>query len=67
MIFGLEYLHKKDIIYRDLQPGNIMVDEKGYMYIIDLGTAKNIKKSGKHSGRTFTIIGTPHYMAPEII
>lgn len=43
-----------------------MVDSKGYMYMIDMGTAKILKQS-KHPGRTFTIIGTPHYMAPEII
>jgi cGMP-dependent protein kinase 1 len=37
---------------------------KGYMKLIDMGTAKFLKGKG---GRTFTIIGTPHYMAPEII
>ena len=36
------------------------------MFVIDLGTAKIIG-AGKHPDRTFTIIGTPHYMAPEII
>lgn len=41
-----------------------MVDEKGYIKLIDMGTAKFLKGKG---GRTFTIIGTPHYMAPEII
>ncbi len=41
-----------------------MVDEKGYLKLIDMGTAKLIKNK---NGRTFTIIGTPHYMAPEII
>lgn len=35
------------------------------MYLIDLGTAKPLSKSKNY--RTFTIIGTPHYMAPEII
>lgn len=62
----MEYLHTRNIIYRDIKPENIMVDSKGYMYMIDMGTAK-ILKQGKHPGRTFTIIGTPHYMAPEII
>jgi len=37
----------------------------GYTYLIDLGTAKPLSKS--RNFRTFTIIGTPHYMAPEII
>ena len=41
-----------------------MVDEKGYMRLIDMGTAKFLKGKG---GRTYTIIGTPHYMAPEIL
>lgn len=40
-----------------------MVDHQGYIRLIDMGTAKFLK--GK--SRTFTIIGTPHYMAPEII
>ncbi len=40
---------------------------KGYLKLFDLGTSKILK--GKHGvgNRTFTIIGTPHYMAPEVI
>lgn len=41
-----------------------MVDEKGYLRMIDMGTAKFLNQK---SIRTYTIIGTPHYMAPEII
>lgn len=66
MILCLEYLHGRSIVYRDLKPENIMVDVTGVMYMIDMGTAKLLNKT-KTVGRTYTIIGTPHYMAPEII
>lgn len=42
MILGMEYLHSKGIIYRDLKPENIMVDHNGNMFMIDMGTAKDI-------------------------
>jgi cGMP-dependent protein kinase len=66
MILSIEYLHNQKIIYRDIKPENIMVDEKGYIKLIDMGTAKILSVNYGVS-RTFTIIGTPHYMAPEII
>lgn len=67
MILTLEYLHLQNIIYRDVKPENFIVDAQGYLKLFDLGTAKILK--GKHGvgNRTFTIIGTPHYMAPEVI
>lgn len=61
LIVILEHLHERDIIYRDLKPENVMVDEDGYTKLIDFGTAKIV------NGRTYTIVGTPHYMAPEVI
>lgn len=57
----LEHLHERGIIYRDLKPENIVVDSDGYPKLIDFGTAKFV------NGRTYTIVGTPHYMAPEIV
>lgn len=57
----LQYLHERDIIYRDLKPENIMVDTGGFIKLIDFGAAKTLQ------GRTYTLVGTPHYMAPEVI
>ena len=60
MLLAIKHLHKKKIIYRDIKPENVMVNTKGYIKIIDFGTVKEIED------RTSTVIGTSHYMAPEI-
>jgi cGMP-dependent protein kinase len=61
MLLMLEYLQKKYIAHRDIKPSNIMMDTNGYLKMIDFGTAKVLKDY------TSTIIGTPHYIAPEIL
>jgi len=64
IIMMMEYLHGKNIIYRDLKPDNIMVDKRGYCKLLDFGTAKLLEE---RPYKTKTIIGTPHYMAPEVL
>ena len=61
ILLMLDYLQKKYIAHRDIKPSNIMIDSNGYLKMIDFGTAKVLKDY------TSTIIGTPHYIAPEIL
>lgn len=58
---GLNHMHHRNIIYRDLKPENVLLDSAGYCVIVDLGFAKVI------NGKTYTFCGTPLYLAPEII
>lgn len=58
-MLNIEYLHTNNIIYRDIKPENIIIDYKGYMKLIDMGTAKFLKGM---SGKTFTIIGNPFFI-----
>lgn len=63
VVEGLDYLHTRGIIYRDLKPENMMMDVTGYLKLVDFGFAKKLPQGSK----TWTFAGTPEYLAPEIV
>ena len=61
IVLAFEYLHSINVLYRDLKPENLLLTAKGHLKITDFGFAKVVHD------RTYSLCGTPEYLAPEII
>lgn len=62
---AVAYAHERDVIHRDLKPGNILFASDGTVKISDFGLAKFLGADTDGQTRTDGIVGTPSYMAPE--
>uniref|UniRef100_F1KWC8 G protein-coupled receptor kinase n=1 Tax=Ascaris suum TaxID=6253 RepID=F1KWC8_ASCSU len=62
VILGLEHMHNRSVVYRDLKPANILLDENGHARVSDLGLACDFSKKKPHAS-----VGTHGYMAPEVL
>lgn len=62
IFLAIRYLHMNNVIYRDLKPENLLISNTGHVKLADFGFAKHLENN-----RTYTLCGTPEYLAPEII
>lgn len=69
ILSGLEYLHERSIIHRDIKGANILVDEDGIAKISDFGISKKneYEKAYKFNSRMSGFKGTVYWMAPEVV
>ncbi len=62
---AVHYAHERDLIHRDIKPANVMISNSGQPILMDFGVAKIM--GGKQFTATGAVIGTPAYIAPELV
>eukprot|EP01063_Lacrimia_lanifica_P030533 TRINITY_DN4865_c0_g1_i1.p1 TRINITY_DN4865_c0_g1~~TRINITY_DN4865_c0_g1_i1.p1 ORF type:complete len:895 (+),score=264.82 TRINITY_DN4865_c0_g1_i1:193-2877(+) len=67
LLKGLEYLHARKVVHRDVKGANVLIDEHGDCAVADFGTAKCLDSMVSRQHGCTTMVGTPYWMAPEVI
>jgi serine/threonine protein kinase len=68
-VLALGYIHSKGFVHRDIKPENLLLTSSGYLKLADFGlsTVYDSKSSASSPNICMSMVGTPDYMAPEII
>eukprot|EP00658_Telonema_sp_P-2_P060141 TRINITY_DN49145_c0_g1_i1.p1 TRINITY_DN49145_c0_g1~~TRINITY_DN49145_c0_g1_i1.p1 ORF type:complete len:212 (+),score=47.01 TRINITY_DN49145_c0_g1_i1:172-807(+) len=67
MVCGVRYLHEQGIVHRDIKGDNILVTMDGILKLADFGCSKAIDDVCSKTHGCKTMVGTPYWMAPEVI
>ena len=67
MCQGIEAAHVEGVVHRDIKPPNVLVDSQDMVKIVDFGLAWVQQRAGSRITKSGLLIGTPEYMAPELI
>ncbi|MBL9146656.1 MAG: protein kinase [Verrucomicrobiaceae bacterium] len=63
---AVAFAHARGVLHRDLKPGNVLFDDESRAFLSDFGLAKIVSEHSDLT-RTISLVGTPHYLAPELI
>ncbi|QLG73664.1 hypothetical protein HG535_0F01750 [Zygotorulaspora mrakii] len=67
ILIGVVYLHRKNIIHRDIKGANILIDIKGCVKITDFGISKKLSPLNKQQNKRASLQGSVYWMAPEVV